>query len=237
MNQNNENQNQPIQPTQATPGTPTGTPQATAPQQPAPQQAAPNAPTTQFQGLGQIAQGVAPDPSVPSASGSPDTNATWQQKYEKEHKKSRILAATTAAACVLALGAGIWGATKSSGPERPDFASGQFPGGQNGQGGMGGPGGGFGGPGGQGGPGQMFSNMFNSDGSINTEALNEFKSRMPQGIDVSQIIDRAVSSGAITEEQGKKLKEALESSSGTTSGSNSDYESNSTADSTGQETA
>ncbi len=186
----NTNRNQPQQPSGSTPPPPPGYQQS-----------------GQFQGLGQAAHGGQPQPNVYQAQNS---EQIWREKYEKAQKRSRILAGTTAAACVLAVGAGIWGMTKSSGGGRPDFANGQgFPsGGMGGEGGFSG-----GGPGGQGGPGQMFSNLFNSDGSVNTDQLSELKSRLPDGLDIDDLIDRAQQSGSITSEQAQKLKDALNGSS------------------------
>lgn len=201
-------------------------------------------PGNQFAGLGAVAQGQpvpaasANQAGAPAQPGAPIDGAanpsgdytpavTWRSKYDKEHKRVKILAGTTAAATVVAIALGVWGATSASRPSGPDFAAGQM----GGPGGMsqGGPGG-FGGPGGQGGPSQMLSNLFNSDGSVNTERLNELKSRAPQGIDLTQMIDRAQESGAITEDQATKLKAALGSSSSSGSGTNSNFDSDSGED-------
>lgn len=194
-------------------------------------------PGNQFAGLGAVAQGQpvpaasanqADAPAQPGApiDGTVSTSddytpaVTWRSKYDKEHKRVKILAGTTAAATVVAIALGVWGVTSASRPSGPDFAAGQ----------MGGPGG-FGGPGGQGGPSQMLSNLFNSDGSVNTERLNELKSRAPQGVDMTQMIDRAQESGVITEDQATKLKAALGSSSSSGSGTNSNFDSDSGEDS------
>lgn len=83
----------------------------------------------------------------------------------------------------------------------------------------------------QGGPGQFLSNLFNSDGSVNTEQLEQFQSRAPQGMDLTEMIERAQESGAITEDQANKLIDALGSSSTTGSSFDSDSDnSNDTAD-------
>lgn len=181
--------------------------------------------TQQFQGLGQVAQrGVPVSPNTQLEQATIDD--TWRAKYEKARNRSRILAGTTAAACVLAVGAGVWGVTKSSSSQVPNLASGQFPGGaQGGPGGLGGPG--------QGGPGRMLANMFNSDGSVNSESVDEFKSRMPSGVDPTELVDRAQQSGAITEEQAAKLKAALTSSST----SSSSFTEDNVNDETGTESA
>lgn len=179
--------------------------------------------TQQFQGLGQVAQrGVPVSPNTQLEQATIDD--TWRAKYEKARNRSRILAGTTAAACVLAVGAGVWGVTKPSDSQAIDLASGQFPvGAQAGPGDpQGGPGG-LGGPG-QGGPGRMLANMFNSDGSVNTERVDEFQSRMPSGIDPTELVDRAQQSGVITEDQATKLKAALVSSSTSNSSLSKDTE-------------
>ncbi len=224
MNQNENTE----QGNQTQPQTPLSqTPEAT---QPPASEIAPSPPTQQIQGLGQVEQGVQAGTSSDAQVDLPAIEDTWQAKYEKARKRSKILACTTAAACVLAVGAGVWGITKSSSPQPPDFASGQFPGG--GPGGFGGPGG-QGGLIGQGGPGRMLADLFNSDGSVNTEKVNEFKSRMPSGSDPTQLVDQAQQSGAITADQATKLKAAL---GGSTSG-NSSYSEEDEDDSSGAETA
>lgn len=210
----NDSETQPIQQAPTAPGQP-------------PNPNLGNAPTTGFEGLGQVAYGVAPTAVPPDAVAAPDTATTWKTKYEKEHKRAKILAGTTAAACLLAVGVGTWGVTKASQPQLPEFASGQLPNGGAGQGGMGGGPGGFGGPDGQGGPSQLLSSLFNSDGSVNTEQLEQFKSRAPQGVDFTEMIDRALQSGAITQDQATKLTAALGSSSN--SGTNSSFDSDSPA--------
>lgn len=215
MNQSeaNDNATQPIQPAPTAPGQPSDASLG-------------NAPTTGFEGLGQVAHGVVPTTAAPGAA-EPDAATTWKTKYEKEHKRAKILAGVTAAACLLTVGVGTWGVTKASQPQLPEFASGQVPNSGAGQGGMGGGPGGSGDPGGQGGPSQLLSSLFNSDGSVNTEQLEQFKSRAPQGVDFTEMVDRALQSGAITQDQATKLKAALGSDS--TSGTNSSFDSESPA--------
>lgn len=191
MNLNNENQNQHTQPIQPTNGTPPVIPGLAATPQ-APQNVSANS----------------------TDAGPPVPTVTWKDKYDQEHKRSRILAGTTAAACVLALGVGAWGISKPTSATSADVASSQF-GGPGSQGGMGG----FGGPGNQGGMnGQSqgsqsgassLSNLFNSDGSVNTEQLEQFKSSAPQGIDLTAVVDRAQQAGSLTSAQASKLKAAL----------------------------
>lgn len=218
MTQENENKDQNQNPEQAAQAA-TSIPQGT------PEQYAGNAPTTQFEGLGNLSQTTSAATTPPTGSGSVEPiNAlvpatTWKDKYEKEHKRSQILAVVAAIACVLTLGAGVWAISKSNRPARPDFAGGQF----DGRGGPGGRGG-MGGPGSQNGRGEnsrLLRNLFNADGSVNTEKLQQFKANAPQDWDPNALVDRAVTSGAITEEQGKKLKAALNASSTSTPNANS----------------
>lgn len=196
-----------------------------------PIQSSPN--TNPYLGLGQIANGgnqsdVTGDPRRESTEpydrsqmNFTMSDVTWRDEYEKSQKKVKILTGTTAAACVLALVAGVWGIAKSSGPQVPDFASGQQLNQGSGPGGQGGPGG-MGGMGGQGGPGQMLTELFNSDGSVNTEQLNQLMSNMPDGIDPTNMIDRAEQSGALTSDQATKLKDAMANMSSSDTDNTSD---------------
>jgi len=85
-------------------------------------------------------------------------------------------------------------------------------------------GGGFGGGAGQGGGsrfgGNLKSRFFNSDGSVNQTAVNDFVNALPSA-NRSQvvsrfeyIIDQAVSAGTITSDEGTKLHAAFESAAG-----------------------
>jgi len=126
--------------------------------------------------------------------------------YQAERRRSRILGASTVAASLLAVGLGAWGlnghegGTTVSGPgQMGGQSAGQF-----------GPPGSVGTLPGQGGPmGQDLAAMlFNSDGSVNTDALNRFVAGIPSGA-LEQILAVAVSNGEITQDQATQITEAV----------------------------
>ncbi len=124
--------------------------------------------------------------------------AVWREKYNKEHKKSRILTAAAGVLAVAAVGLGAWGATQSS-SSSTTAAAGQFPA----------PNGSFAPPG----NGQMpdiSAQLFNDDGSVNTEALQQFMNRGvgPSGGDINQFLEMMSTNGQLTEAQIEKLKAA-----------------------------
>ena len=158
----------------------------------------------------------------------------WQQAYLKARSRSQIFMATTALVGVLAVSMGAWGiaqAVTSDSGSRLASQSGNFSGpgggqlggrgGMNDGGGMGpgsgvGPGDGMG-PGGgmaQDGtaPGPL-GQLFNSDGSLNQSAVDEFKTHLSEDPEdaafLSQMLSRAVTAGAITQAQADKLVAAL----------------------------
>ncbi len=159
----------------------------------------------------------------------------WQQAYHKARSRSQIFMATTALAGVLAVALGAWGiaqeVTSDSG-SRLASQSGNFSGPGGGQlGGRGGmsDGGGMGsggdmGPGGgmaQDGTGRgPLGQLFNSDGSLNQSAVDDFKAHLSQDPQdaafLSQMLSRAVTAGALTQAQADKLMAALGINTATT---------------------
>ncbi len=120
--------------------------------------------------------------------------ATWREKYAHERKKSRILTVATAVCAAGAVGLGVWGYTESN--SQPSAQAG------------------FQGPMMQGGTppagGQMpdlSEQLFEDDGSVNAEALEQFLSRQPSG-DIDQFLEFAEQNGQLTSEQVEKLKAA-----------------------------
>ncbi len=155
----------------------------------------------------------------------------WQELYAAERKRSRILGAATVAASLIAVGSAAWGFTANdnagaAGPGRPGGpgVTNQFaPPADGGTGTTavpGGPGAGI--------PSQdLAARLFNSDGTVNDEALQDFVSAMPgAGANLEQFLATAVQAGALTSEQADQLLAAA----GTASGSNADNQSGSSAD-------
>lgn len=129
---------------------------------------------------------------------APSEAAIWRQKYNEQRKKSRLLTVATAVLAVVAVGLGIWGFTQSS-----DTNPTAFPGAPGQMGGYGPPSGGqmpdFG------------SQLFNDDGSVNTEALQQMLDRDPNGGgNIDQFLTFAQQSGQLTDAQVEKLKAAAE---------------------------
>lgn len=162
---------------------------------------------------------------LPQNNPSPDSPAPldrdWPSMYSAERKRSRILGATTVAASLLAVGAGAWGLTQadsSAGTAGPGQFGGPGPTSQftppgTGQSGTtavpGGPGAGM--------PGQdLAASLFNSDGSVNSSALQQFLSAMPGGgANLEAFLGTAVQQGDLTSDQADQLLAA----SGTSTGS------------------
>lgn len=156
-----------------------------------------------------------PDAETPSPSATPtpgpQTDQPWQSMYNAERKRARVLGATTVAVSLLAVGLGAWGinaqgATASGGP-------GQFgPPGMSGNSSQGGPGTGqrqgtIPGQGSNGtmpGPVDLGSLLLNSDGSVNTDAVEQFVQRIPSGA-LDQILAMAVSNGELTQDQADQI--------------------------------
>ncbi len=140
---------------------------------------------------------------------------SFQTLYLKEKKKARIFLISTAIALVafLATGVGLITQLNDSPQSRPSALG---PSGQDGQGGQGQFPGGNGGPG-NGGPGMMLdiSGFFSSDGSVDSDKVDELTENIPDDFkdqlfeDLSTRIDNAVSDGDITSDQGDALKSAL----------------------------
>lgn len=149
--------------------------------------------------------------------------------YSAERKKARVLGATTVAASLLAVGMGAWGlsnagdssTTQMRGPGGtsqfgPPGQTGTLPN-QDGTGTLPNQDGTGAAPQ-QGGPGQdLAALLFNSDGSVNTEALEQFQLNVPGGT-LEQFLAMAVQNGALTQEQADQLAEAAGAATSTESG-------------------
>jgi hypothetical protein len=130
----------------------------------------------------------------------------WRTMYAAERKKARILGATTVAASLLAVGAGVWGLTANEvtgqavGPGTSQFG----PPGTAGQDGTA--------PGQRGPMGQDLSALlFNADGSVNAALLQEFLNRMPGGSGgLQQFLAMAVSNGELTQAQADAIAETID---------------------------
>ncbi len=121
-----------------------------------------------------------------------------EQLYLKERKTKNIFMISTAVFALLfvmsiALGWGVASDESNRGPAIDRTTAG---------------------PGGRGG--QMLLRMFNDDGSINQEMVDNFKQRASNFGDEEQFMERfeqqilsAVESGTITEEQAEKLRQAF----------------------------
>lgn len=176
-----------------------------------------------------------PQINLPATGPAPDER-DWQSLYSAERKRSRILGASTVAASLLAVGVGAWGLTQTdsagtSGPSQfggpgstSQFAPGngnQFAPPDNGQSGttdqFAPPGNGQSGT--MSGPGQdLTDSLFDSDGSVNTDALQQLLSAMPGGAaNLEQFLTMAVQNGQLTSEQADQLLAASTDNSGTQS--------------------
>lgn len=143
----------------------------------------------------------------PVTTSTPD----WHDKFQSERKKARILGATTVASALLAVGVGAWGlnaqgASVSSGP---GGGAGQFgpPGSSTGQ---------FAPPGtSNSGAQDLAGTLLNSDGSVNTDAVEQLVAQAPDGM-LDQILSMAVQNGELTQAQADEIAAAA---SGTDSSS------------------
>ena len=149
---------------------------------------------------------VLPPESPREATAQASTPEHWQAKYESQKKRSVLLATTTAGAAALAVAALVWGFAQSPGTVAtsatagtPGATSDQLPGG--------GPGGIPAGPG----AGAMnpASELFSSDGTVDTAAVEQFVASLPPGIEATTMIDRMLSDGAITSNQAEALLTAI----------------------------
>lgn len=157
----------------------------------------------------------------PTPSPSPQTDQPWQSMYKAERKKARVLGATTVAASLLAVGLGAWGlnaqgASTQAGPGQfgGPGATSQF--GPPGTTGNTAPGstGAMPGPGALGQ--DLGSLLLNSDGSVNTDAVQQFVQRVPTGA-IDQILALAVQNGELTQDQADEIAHAAGTSPSTTS--------------------
>ena len=136
----------------------------------------------------------------------PQTDQPWQSMYTAERKKARVLGATTVAASLLAVGLGAWGlnaqgASTTAGPGQfggPGATSQFGPPGTNGNSSQGMPG-----PAGM----DLGSQLLNSDGSVNADAVEAFVQQLPPGA-LAQILARAVQNGELTQDQADQIAAA-----------------------------
>lgn len=144
----------------------------------------------------------------------------WRHAYRAERTKARILGATTVAASLLAVGAGAWGLSNADSGQ----SAGQVGGPTTSQ--FGPPGTAPGGspaipPGGGQGTGQdLAALLFNSDGSVNATAVEQFLSRMPGSLD--EFLTIAVQNGDLTQDQADLIAQAASDSSSTSPTSSED---------------
>ena len=134
----------------------------------------------------------------------------WHAKFQSERKKARILGATTVATALLAAGLGAWGlnaqgSSTMSGPGGGQAGTSQFgpPGSTNGTSQFGPPTTGQGGPQGM----DLASMLLNSDGSVNTDAVEQFVAQAPDGA-LDQILSMAVQNGELTQDQADEIAAA-----------------------------
>lgn len=135
----------------------------------------------------------------------------WHKLYESERKKSRILGATTVAASLLAVGIGAWGLSNADSAAMSSPAGGQRAGqfappgmpSQDGSGTM---------PGQMGGQ-DLASQLFNTDGSVNTEAVEQLLASAPDGADLDQFLQFAVQRGELTQSQADAIAAAVDGTS------------------------
>lgn len=151
------------------------------------------------------------DPATPTS--PPQTDQPWQSMYTAERKKARVLGATTVAASLLAVGLGAWGlnaqgASPTSGPAQfggPGATSQFGPPGLNGNSGQGA----MPGPAGM----DLGSQLLNSDGSVNTDAVEAFVQQLPSGA-LDQILAMAVQDGDLTQDQADVIAAAASGTDG-----------------------
>lgn len=129
----------------------------------------------------------------------------WHSKFQTERTKARILAATTVASALLAVGLGAWGLnTEGTTASGPGAGAGQFGPQSTSQ---------FGPPstgqmaGGQ----DLAATLLNSDGSVNTEAVQQLVAQAPDGM-LEQILAMAVQSGELTQTQADEIAAAADTS-------------------------
>ncbi len=158
--------------------------------------------------------------SSPSAAPTPPPDKPWQSMYQAERKKARVLGATTVAASLLAVGLGAWGlnaegTSAASGPGQfggPNATSQFGPPGTNGNSSQGATGA-MPGPGAMGQ--DLASMLLNSDGSVNTDAVEQFVQQMPSGA-LDQILAMAVQNGELTQDQADLIADAAGTSTSST---------------------
>lgn len=157
------------------------------------------------------------DPLVQrTAPRSEDPAHIWREKYLKAHRRSQTFAATTVIGLVAAVGGVAWGVTQQSdstttvAADAPTLLDGgQLPDGFLPPDGFApGDGRGFGDGMGQRG-GAMLEGLFDEDGSVNTEAVDQFLALVPEGLDATRLVERGLMRGSITEEQADALREAF----------------------------
>lgn len=135
----------------------------------------------------------------------------WRHAYRAERTKARILGATTVAASLLAVGAGAWGLSNADSGQ----SAGQVGGPTTSQ--FGPPGTAPGGttaipPGAGTGSGQdLAALLFNSDGSVNATAVEQFLSSMPGSLD--EFLTIAVQNGDLTQNQADLIAQSASDSS------------------------
>ena len=142
----------------------------------------------------------------------------FEELYLKERKKSSMLLIAVIVLALSTVGSIIWAINSSSSSQQTS----QFPG-------SGAPGQGFGGqggfPSGSSGPGGGFdvTSLFNDDGSVDTDLVDEITGNFPGGGDsrfielMTQQAEQAVEDGDITQDQADALIDELESGSSETS--------------------
>jgi len=154
-----------------------------------------------------------------------ETVVTTAPSSMSEGRKLKVFMASTIVLAVILIGVVIVGAVhhdhKKAMKPAPFGLRGRA--GAPGAFGGGGPGGFGGGPGGgAGGRLDLKSQFFTSDGSINSNAVTDFVNTLPaanRSQIVSRIefgIDRSVSAGKLTSDEGTKLRAALDSAAGVT---------------------
>ena len=122
--------------------------------------------------------------------------AIWREKYGRERKKSRILMVATAVCAAAAVGLGVWGFSQSTSEPspQPGLPGQMMPGGTPPAGGQ---------------MPDLAGQLFEDDGSVNTEALEQFLSRQPSG-SIDQFLEFAQQNGQLTSEQADALKAAAQ---------------------------
>jgi hypothetical protein len=147
---------------------------------------------------------------------------SYKSLYLKEKKKSSIFLILSIVLTILFFGTLAWAVVEANNDGKKGIRNGQGNGmfddqaGPNDQNGRG--------------RGMMmnFKNFLNSDGSVNTEEVKSFVSRMPSGTGssnfqtrINQEIDQAVKNGTITQDQATAIKNAISSAAASSSSNNS----------------